>query len=76
MKAIKQEVDRRGDPLLKTGWSLSQIKKFVKTQLVDMEEGRLHSSKLGGFAYQLPSKSKDGRPASVPVRVTDPRPVF
>ena len=67
--AAKAQYETRGKPMASTGWSPSQVHMYVKWQLSKFETGKCRRGELGGFAWTLPKKGADGRPADLPPEV-------
>ena len=57
---------RRGNPLEKTAWTPEMVRKFIRFQSAMLAAQRIQPDRIGGWAYELPSKSDDGEPAPLP----------
>eukprot|EP00435_Cladocopium_sp_Y103_P064885 s253_g26.t1 len=67
----KSRYETRGKPAAHTAWGAKEMHLFMKYQHHLIKKGSLRRSKLGGFAWDLPSKGADGRPAPLPKAVLD-----
>ena len=65
-KACKGQYVKRGCPVQWTGWTPVQCHAYIKWQVRHQEELDLDDDELGGFAWHLPRKQEDGRPADLP----------
>lgn len=65
----KSRYETRGKPAAHTGWGPKEMHLYMKYQHHLIKKGTLRRSKLGGYSWDLPAKSADGRPAPLPKAV-------
>ncbi len=69
VSAAASQYETRGSPTASTGWGPKQIHLYTKWQMAQFEAKKLRRSALGGFAWLLPKKGSDGKPAPLPSAV-------